>query len=191
MYRIFVGFKAAIQVVKQYQLFCETQDTGVFNSESIYQSSIRRMILTIATIENRPREYTTYKDAYTFNKDIICGTYLIVKEALAGKRVEIPFKFSLTEIPELQFFDDYCNAVFGNFDFQLRVDQIGNIVWCMGDPEQVVLKDETMHILAMTYLYTIRNTFINYPKEFIQCGTAPLVVQFAGPIDNISVLAGP
>ena len=90
VYRIFVGFKAAIHVVKQYKLFCKTQDNLVFNSESIYQSSISRMILARASIENRPREYTTYKDARAFNKDIVCGTYLTVKEAFAGKRVEIP-----------------------------------------------------------------------------------------------------
>ena len=65
------------------------------------------------------------------------------------------------------------------------------MVWCLVDPEQVVLKDETMHILAMNYLYTIRYTFINYPKEFIQCGTAPGAVQFAGPIDDISLLTDP
>jgi len=36
-YRIFVGFKAAIQAVDKYQIYCETQDTGVFNAESVYQ----------------------------------------------------------------------------------------------------------------------------------------------------------
>ena len=56
----------------------------------------------------------------------------------------------------------------------------------MVDPEQVVLKDETLHLVAMNYLYTIRNTSMNYPKEFIQIGQSPGVVQFPGPIDSES-----
>ena len=129
VYRIFVGFKAAIQCVRQYQLFCETQDTEVFNSESIYQSSIRRMILPRASVVNRPHEYTTYDDAFKFNKHVVCGTFLITKEALAVKMVEIPFKFSVAEFPELRVFDDYCNAVFGNLDLRFRIERFGNIVW--------------------------------------------------------------
>ena len=100
------------------------------------------MILPRASLENRHQKYTSYEDARNHRLNVVCGAFMTLEEALAGKRVEIPFKFQVTEFPELQFLDDYCTAVFGNLDLEFELTNVGNIVWCMVDPLAVFDAEE-------------------------------------------------
>ena len=115
---------------------------------------------------------------------------MTLEEAIAGKRVEIPFKFQVTEFPELQFIDDYCTTVFGNLDLEFELTNVGNIVRCMVDLLAAFNAEEwdILHYQVSgtpNDIYTALSSYkMNYSKEFTQVGDTLGDIEF--PVQDTS-----
>ncbi|MDR2967347.1 MAG: hypothetical protein LBU74_05315 [Methanobacteriaceae archaeon] len=176
-FKIFIGFKSAIDLMDQYRVFSKGNESGITCQRAIHQHAIQRMIKPRDELMARPNMYTNWEDAHNYEIGKVCGTFITIEEAVRGTTIEIPFCFQFDDIPEFESIDYFCNAISGDLMLEFQANRFGNIVWCMVDPHEVVKMEFNgfQHEGGNEVLSKLNNFYGCYDREFGNAGDSLLL----------------
>src|SRR5574344_260096 len=168
--KIFVGLKDSTQWLDSRKINWSNGATYYENTKMIYETTVAGNCRTEQEKLTRPSVYSTWEAAWTHSNNV-CGCFVSVDDLIRNTSITADMKLiiPLDNFLALQSCTAYPNAIFDEFELDIKQRIAQNFVFCQVDPSVLVEEYNENHVAGsqITFNTAFRRKLT---KEFTQCG---------------------
>lgn len=179
-FMLFIGLKSASHLFDTYRIYINHQQI-YSQTDSIYEQALVSAMKPKSEMFH-PHMYTMWEEAHKMNENV-CGTYVKISDILSKGYIDISFDVAIQidDLLPLSGMSIFPSCVIGDIELEIRNRIVGNLVYCMVDPYELVKKDMLNSSKTSEYkaAYNSFNDFVvlqSYPHEFTQCGDETFIL---------------